>query len=504
MGSVSYLLNQKKHDNTARILDGDPAVTKAIIRSMRQKQKVCMGVLSFEESPQELTEIEKAKIMKSFEAMLLPGMQGDYNILWIEHSDKINKETGERRLELNFVIPKLNLNTQKAFNPYYYKVDHERKALWQDLTNHEYELSDPNAQKRLISFDETPHKLDKPKLLANEKLNDFLLDLLEQGKEGEELFQALEEQGYQITSKRQNGNFSIKTPGEAGRAPKVNLKEYYENIRNQHHERTITRSSQYDERVGKLNKLIDRKLQSISKSNRKLQEPRANRRGLDKISEETKQVASTAGTEIYSNNGSNDYSDRLDDLPSISDQERARISEPANSRNEPKRRGATKSEPTTYKVGNEWEYLENKFRWQRLSSENLKRAEKRRAKAEADRKILKVDEWIKTPTSIFSYKLEKLKEQPRSILEIIEAKEERHRKWERNQEIEKIKSAERARERQEKKDQEEYEKNKKLARQAFEKEKPQLEKKYNEEKEKKRVNVIRKEKSRGGGFGFGR
>ena len=43
--------------------------------------------------------------MQDFEQALFPGMdQSQYRVLWIEHQDKLNEETGERRLELNFLI----------------------------------------------------------------------------------------------------------------------------------------------------------------------------------------------------------------------------------------------------------------------------------------------------------------------------------------------------------------------------------------------------------------
>ena len=74
--------------------------------------------------------------MADFEKMLLPGMQDRYNILWVEHIDK-------GRLELNFVIPKIDLESQKSLNPYYYKADLKRVELWQDLTNLENSFTNP-------------------------------------------------------------------------------------------------------------------------------------------------------------------------------------------------------------------------------------------------------------------------------------------------------------------------------------------------------------------------
>jgi hypothetical protein len=42
--------------------------------------------------------------MSEFEKCLFPGMSSDqYRVLWVEHRDKVNEETGESRLELNFL-----------------------------------------------------------------------------------------------------------------------------------------------------------------------------------------------------------------------------------------------------------------------------------------------------------------------------------------------------------------------------------------------------------------
>ena len=47
--------------------------------------------------------------------------QSQYRVLWIEHQDKLNEETGERRLELNFLIPNVEILTGQRLQPYYDK-----------------------------------------------------------------------------------------------------------------------------------------------------------------------------------------------------------------------------------------------------------------------------------------------------------------------------------------------------------------------------------------------
>jgi hypothetical protein len=132
--SIDYLLNERKSKGTARLLQGDQQLTRDIINSLNFKQKTTVGCLSFEEK--NISEDLKYKLMADFENMLLPNMQDRYNILWVEHIDK-------GRLELNFVIPKIDLESQKSLNPYYHKADLKRVELWQDLTNLENSFTNP-------------------------------------------------------------------------------------------------------------------------------------------------------------------------------------------------------------------------------------------------------------------------------------------------------------------------------------------------------------------------
>ena len=132
--SIDYLLNERKETGKARLLQGNEQLTRDIINSLNFKQKTTVGCLSFEEK--NISEDLKYKLMADFENMLLPNMQDRYNILWVEHTDK-------GRLELNFVIPKIDLESQKSLNPYYHKADLKRVELWQDLTNLENSFTNP-------------------------------------------------------------------------------------------------------------------------------------------------------------------------------------------------------------------------------------------------------------------------------------------------------------------------------------------------------------------------
>ncbi|HEF5091730.1 TPA: relaxase/mobilization nuclease domain-containing protein [Campylobacter jejuni] len=140
VSSINYMLNERVNQGTARVLKGDEFLTRELIKSMTQKHKTCVGVLSFEEK--NIDENTKKEIMESFEnALLTPAMKGNYNILWIEHTDK-------GRLELNFIIPKIALESKKAFNPYYHTSDSKRIDLWCDFVNLNHNFSNPKDPRK--------------------------------------------------------------------------------------------------------------------------------------------------------------------------------------------------------------------------------------------------------------------------------------------------------------------------------------------------------------------
>ncbi|MEN5406559.1 relaxase/mobilization nuclease domain-containing protein [Aliarcobacter butzleri] len=185
--ALDYLLNEREKDGTARVLIGDEQLTRNIINSISFKHKVCVGCLSFEE--ENIDEDLKYKIMSDFEKNLLPSLESDqYNILWVEHTDK-------NRLELNFVIPKIELRRKIALNPFYHKQDLSRVDVWQNLTNLTYGFSDPkdpakertlqgaskkiSLQKDYEQLDITLHELVKSGQIKN---RDQMIELLNENQ----------------------------------------------------------------------------------------------------------------------------------------------------------------------------------------------------------------------------------------------------------------------------------------------------------------------------------
>ncbi|MGL2853077.1 relaxase/mobilization nuclease domain-containing protein [Helicobacter pylori] len=171
-GSVNYLLNERVEQGTAKVLKGDANLTKSLLLSLTQKHKACVGCLSFEEP--NIDESLKHELMESFEnALLTQEMQGRYNILWVEHTDK-------GRLELNFVIPKIDLERQKAFNPYYHKVDLKRIDAWKDCINLKHNFTNPKdlEKQHNIQQHQTKNPQNKELLATYEKLDKLIQDNL--------------------------------------------------------------------------------------------------------------------------------------------------------------------------------------------------------------------------------------------------------------------------------------------------------------------------------------
>ena len=141
-----------------------------------------------------MDEEQKLKIIKDFERALL----GDYmldrvNVLWVEHSDK------NGRLELNFLIPKIDLVTGKSFNPYFDKYDQSRIDLIKRIINDEYNLSSPDdpAKEQMISA--SKKNIGHYKNL--EELDKKLHELVREGyiKNRDHMIELLNQSGIEVT-----------------------------------------------------------------------------------------------------------------------------------------------------------------------------------------------------------------------------------------------------------------------------------------------------------------
>ena len=160
--TIDYLLGKDRDRPGAVLLSGDPELTQRLADNLDFQNRYTVGVLSFEES--DLEEQQKEAIMQSFEETLLAGLERDqYDITWIEHTDK-------GRLELNFIIPNVELSTGKRLQPYFDQADRPLVENWKQVTNFEHGLTDPHA----------PEKAQAIKTLNSQNLPSSVKEIKEQ------------------------------------------------------------------------------------------------------------------------------------------------------------------------------------------------------------------------------------------------------------------------------------------------------------------------------------
>lgn len=181
----------------ARLLAGDIELTRELIDSTDYARAYTAGVLSFEEQADAVPEATKREIMARFEEALLPGLEGNqYNILWVEHTDKGG------RLEMNWVVPNVELTTGRRLQPYFDRVDRPRINDFKNIANYEYGLTDPEAPEKRRTL-VTAKDLPRERKAAAEAITRGLEGLIASGavQDRDGVINALEEAGMTITRK---------------------------------------------------------------------------------------------------------------------------------------------------------------------------------------------------------------------------------------------------------------------------------------------------------------
>lgn len=171
-GPVDYLLGKDRQREQASVLRGNPEHVRELIDGCDFARAYTSGVLSFQEP--DIADAEKSRLMDEWEHTLLTGLDCDqYACLWVEHRDK-------GRLELNFVIPNIELQSGKRLQPYFDRADRPRVNAWQTLTNDRLGLRDPNDptyRRPLTQASDLP----RDKQQAAEKITAGLMNLMQQG-----------------------------------------------------------------------------------------------------------------------------------------------------------------------------------------------------------------------------------------------------------------------------------------------------------------------------------
>jgi len=156
--SMNYLLSKKEDE--FRILQGNPELSVELAEVMESANPYSVGCLSFEEA--NIPEEDKKAIMQRFEESFLAGLDAEqFNICWIEHTDK-------GRLELNFFVPNVELSTGKRLNLYYDRADRHLAESFKKAINLEYGLTSPDApeKRQTVSIDKSLPKNTKDAVAA--------------------------------------------------------------------------------------------------------------------------------------------------------------------------------------------------------------------------------------------------------------------------------------------------------------------------------------------------
>jgi len=204
IGAINYLFDKKRVAlGEAKLLKGNEELTRKLISLIDNKQKLTVGCLSFLEK--DIDEDLKFKLMEDFENILMAGLdKNQYNILWVQHTDK-------DRLELNFAIPKLELKSKKSLQPYYHKSDLARVEMWQDMTNLKYTFHNPKNPENQRNINTTKVEISKTK--SYESLNKQIQNAVQERKIKcrDELILVLERSDIKITRKADD-YLSLKLP----------------------------------------------------------------------------------------------------------------------------------------------------------------------------------------------------------------------------------------------------------------------------------------------------
>jgi hypothetical protein len=217
-GPVDYLLSETDSDGNPRthspdILDGEPEQIRRVIDSLGFRHKYTSGVLSFatEDRP---TLAQQEQVIREFEELAFAGFSRDrVLVLWVRHTGK------DGRVELHFVIPKVDLATGKQFNafPPGWRMDFRD---WKNLTNLRNGWADPEDPNRARI--RSPGEKESPsRSREKSRLTDLLILKIKSGEIRDRggVIEELKGQGYAI-GRLSSEYFSIKKEG----SPPLRLK----------------------------------------------------------------------------------------------------------------------------------------------------------------------------------------------------------------------------------------------------------------------------------------
>ncbi|MGD0660955.1 MAG: relaxase/mobilization nuclease domain-containing protein [Syntrophorhabdales bacterium] len=191
-GAIEYLTDPERHSGL-KILRGAPGLTRKIYEALPYAQRYCTGVIAEDGT---MDEGVQEQVMNAFEAVLGAGISPDeWDISWIRHEDR-------GRTELHFVVPAGILSTQRAWSPYWDKVDRPLFEILRDYCNTRYGLADPLKASRRVATkgSDTLRKAGKRQGIL-EAIDEWAAVEIEAGRITcrQDLIAGLEARGFEIT-----------------------------------------------------------------------------------------------------------------------------------------------------------------------------------------------------------------------------------------------------------------------------------------------------------------
>lgn len=222
-GPADYLMGKDRNRKGAQVIRGDLNATVENINGLNFARNYTSGCLSFSE--RDISSHQKEKLMDQFELTIFAGLDIDqYDITWIQHQDK-------NRLELNFLIPNVELLSGKQYQPYYHRGEWEMLNALQTIWNDTHGFSDPNEPHRRRALT-LPKDLPREKIQVLKSITNGLLAMASNGllENRLDVIQTLSEAGFEVTNETRV-SISVKDP-QGGKNIKLKGALYERNFKN--------------------------------------------------------------------------------------------------------------------------------------------------------------------------------------------------------------------------------------------------------------------------------
>lgn len=173
------------------VLAGSAERTRDLIDAVPYQWRYTSGVIAFE-SDDRPTDEEQQIVRSQFETLAFAGLASERrDIFWVRH-------THENRVELHFLVPRIELESGRSFNIAPPGSSHAYDAL-RDVLNKAYGWADPLDPARNRETRSLIESLQRGNV--REKLHDWILDRIAAGeiKDRMQMIECLQNEGFQVS-----------------------------------------------------------------------------------------------------------------------------------------------------------------------------------------------------------------------------------------------------------------------------------------------------------------